>query len=260
MRLVGTKARWRDTSASALTAFLDAIRKGVQAVASYNSSRATFGRPAVQLQKACDFRIMAFLPGSLQMGMGLPEPSQTELFAQHASEELRWFREAQAALGEYLAVARWAAENLPAEELERIVPEFQKRRILLRAVKPLVPRARGGIEYVELSGAAVPGRTPIYLSAAASVRLSSALEAAVSETEERYTGDIREMDLDRRTFRLRNIKDKPGEVACYLPEDLGPITATFLGKRARVIGTRTAPNQPLQVSDIEQIEPEPVGE
>lgn len=254
MRLVGRKARWRETSASALTAFLDGLRKGVQAVANFNTSRHLFGRPAAELQHACDFEVLAFLPGSLQVGVTLPLPQQRDLFVDHVSREIQWAEEAQRALSEYLSVARWIGGDSDAEELERLVPDYPKRRVLLRAVKPLIPRLKGGIDYVQLSGAPVPGRGPIYLVQTASARVTAALEAAIAATEERHTGEIREMDLDKRTFRLRNIVDRKTDLVCHIPDDLGPITATFLGKRATVVGTRIAPRQPLEIIDIEQHE------
>jgi hypothetical protein len=254
MRLVGRKARWRETSASALTAFLDGLRKGVQAVANYNTSRELSGRPATDLQQACDFEVIAFLPGSLQVGVTLPEPQQRDLFREHVSTEIQWAEEAQRALSEYLAVAHWVASDTDTGELDRLVPDFPKRRVLLRAVKPLIPRLKGGIDYVQLSGRPVPGGAPIYLVQNASSRVTAALAAAVAETEERHTGEIREMDLDKRTFRLRNIEGRRSDLQCHIPDDLGPITATFLGKRATIVGTRTTPRQPLEIVDIEQLE------
>jgi hypothetical protein len=256
MRIAGKKARWRETSSSVVTAFLDALRKGVQAILAHNLGGRLFGRPSAKIQRAVDFEIVGFRPGSFVAGMSLPEPSQRPLFADVESESEKLARDARDALHMYLAVAEWAASGEELSTLELIEPDVAKRRIALRAVKSAIPRVGGGVDYLELSGDAVPAKKPIYLTQKTAKRVSAALEKAVAEHEETYTGDVREMDLDRRTFRLRNVEEI-GEVPCHLADDLGPITATFLGKRARVIGTRTTPASALEVIDLEELELEP---
>lgn len=88
-------------------------------------------------------------------------------------------------------------------------------------------------------------------------RISDAIETAISEREERFEGEIREMDLDRQTFRLRNVP-QVNEVPCRFGDDLAPTASTLLGKRVRVIGVRTvmadAPVGVLEVVDLEQVE------
>lgn len=259
MRIAGKKARWRETSSSVVTAFLDALRKGVQAILAHNLGGRLFGRPSAKIQRAVDFEIVGFRPGSFVAGMSLPEPAQQPLFSEYESEATQLARDAREALHKYLAIAEWATSTDSMEVLERIEPDVAKRRVALRAVKSAIPRVGGGVDYVELSGDAVPTKKPIYLTQKTARRVSNALEKAVAEHEETYTGDVREMDLDKRTFRLRNV-DEVGEVPCHLADDLGPITATFLGKRARVIGTRQSPGSALEVVDLEELELEPASD
>jgi len=255
LRLVGEKAHWRETSASVVTAFLDALRKGVQAIAAFNSSGHILGRPASELQRACDFELVAFHAGSFRIGMSLPDPPQRELFRVTDSSENELAEIAAEALHEYLEVARWASTSRDLSELNEVVRDAAKRRIALRAVRPLVPRTGGGIDAVELTGKAVASGAPIRVTHDASARLAVALEDAVADVEETYVGDVREMDLDRRTFKLRNIKGSVvQELICHLAEDISPIISEYLGKRARVIGTRATASHPLNVVDIESLE------
>jgi hypothetical protein len=90
--------------------------------------------------------------------MRLAEPEQLELFAQG------YWLQAREALSEFLAVADWTASASSLEELSARFHDTTKRRVVLRALKPFVPRAHGGIDYLELSGAAVPERRTIRLS------------------------------------------------------------------------------------------------
>lgn len=252
MRLVGPKARWGETPASVVTAFLDALRKGVQSIAGYEIWGRTIGRPPGELQSACDLEIALFAPGSFEVGVRLPEPNQRQL----VQDQYR--AAAQSALDGFLIVAAWASLEQPdSEQLAQTFPDFGKRRLALRAVKPFVPRRQGGIDSVELYGAMLENAPPIRLVPESADRIAGELEAAVAEHEESHEGDIREMDLDRRTFRLRNIPEV-GEVRCQFPEDLSPQATDLLGKRVRLIGTRTVSGDGsvsvLTVTDIEKLE------
>ncbi len=233
------------------TAFLDALRKGLQAITGYNTTGRPLGRPTLEVQSACDIEVVDFGPGSFQIGVRLPEPEQAELFQHGISLN------AEKALEEFLYVAHWAATSSPVNELVSRFQDTTKRRVVLRAVKPFIPRSQGGIEYVELSGSAVLGHETVRVSPTASNAILSALEAAVSTHEERFEGDIREMDLDKQTFRLRHVVGVT-EVRCHFSEDLYPLATELLGKRVRVIGTRTVSPDGvrgvLEVVDLEKVE------
>lgn len=251
LRLSGRRAKWRETPASVLTAFLDSFRKGVQTVANYNVYGRVVGRPATLLQEACNFELVAFQPGSFQVGMRLPPPEQLELY--ESSETIQ----ARDALVDFLRAAEWAGSTRALEELTAIFPDAPKQRTVLRALKPFVPRPKGGIDLIELYGPAVLGDRTIRLSKDALLPIRKAFEAAVSEEEEHYVGDIREMDLDRKSFKLRNVLDV-NEVSCKFGDDFAPVAATMLGKKVRIVGTRRKTTQarkmPLEVVDIEKFE------
>jgi hypothetical protein len=254
LKLVGERARWRETPSSVLTAFLDALRKGVQTVAGYNLIGRIPRQPSVELQRACDFELLSFQPGSLTLAMKLPADPQLELFE---GGNALYARHANSAMTEFIEAAKWAASQQPLDMLARFFPDAMKRRVVLRAVKPLIPRSGGGIDYVELSGRAVPDRTSIQLTHSAARRITAAVKEAVAENEESFEGDVREMDLDRQTFKLRNVMGL-GEINCHYAEDIAPLASSLLGKRVRLIGvhpktTRASPHS-LEIVDIEPIQ------
>jgi hypothetical protein len=199
--------------------------------------------------------VARFAEGSFEVGIRLPEPEQSDLFPKQVYEAARY------ALNEFLVVASWAASPLPRrEEIERLLPEARARRIALRAIRQFVPRRDGGVSFVELYGADVPSGNRIHLSPDASEAIVQALSEAVDEKEEIVEGEIREMDLDKRTFRLRNVSGQ-ADVPCKFGEDLASVAAGLLGKRVVVIGLRregeSGPRGALVVTDIEKQENRP---
>ncbi len=250
LRLEGPRAKWRETPASVLTAFLDALRKGVQAVAGFIVAGKVTARPSLALQEACNFELVAFRPGSFGVGLRLPSGYQLEMFETEAVAAAR------RALDDFLLAARWASSKGTPDELLSLFPEAPRQRTILRALKPFVPRQNGGIDRVVLYGSDVPGE-PVQLTQDAAVSIRKAFEAAVSEHEIQYVGEIREMDLDKKSFKLRQVPDV-GEVPCRFGEDFLPIAQGLLGKRVRVIGIRsagpTSAKAPLQLVDLERLQ------
>jgi hypothetical protein len=249
MRLVGPKAQWGDTPASVVTAFLDGIRKGLQSIAAYNKTGQRGGRPPASVQEACDVRVVEFSPGSFSVALKLPHdgpPRQAALFSSSPEHQ-----EAEVAYRDFLTTAEWLGSEHSAEAFAEQYPVAEKRRILLRAVKFIVPRANGGIDFVELSTPS--GRVEAALSADAFSRILAALDLARSEEEEEHVGEIREIDLDKNQFRLRNVAGQSGQVVCHFADDLALEARDLLGKRVRVVGVRRA-QQALEVFDIENVE------
>ena len=252
IRLVGPRARWGETPSSVVTAFLDALRKGVQTIASSLAARNNLGRPPTELQLACDFEVALFAEGSFEVGVRLPDPEQGDFFPVQFQESARH------ALQEFLTTAAWAARPLPlVKDLETLIPEAKARRVALRAIKQFVPRKEGGINFVELYGSDLRSAERIHLTPEASSVITQALAEAVDEKEEVVEGEIREMDLDKRTFRLRNVQGQ-GDVTCKFGEELLPTAAELLGKRVVAIGLRrtsvSGPKGPLIVTDLEKHE------
>lgn len=231
IRVVGPSIRWPDAPTSVLTALLDALRKGVQAVAEYASTGSLTTRPTKELKESCDFRVVAFESGSLCVGVRLPEPGQLELFP---DAELPT---AQQALKQYLAVAKWVASEAPPEELNSILQDPQTRRVVLNALKPFLPRPRGDVEAVELSGKAMDSQTAIRLSRESNQRVDSAIDLLETEQIETHTGDLREIDLDNCSFILRNAGDVT-EIRCTFEDDILESAKSALDRRVEITGVR----------------------
>lgn len=254
MKLEGDEIDPGDAPTSVVTKMLDVLRVGVQAVAEFLNRGALGIRPTAQIKDACDLRIIAWLPGSVKVGLRLPEVDPS-LFPEVRGE-------AEKALRLYLHTATWVASQDDDAVLEAEVPDSTERRLLLNQVERLVPRPHGGIEYVELFGRKMP-RGAVQLRRESRERVRGAIERTVRQaipepelvTEE---GVLREIDLDQRTFIVRT-PDQISETRCAIgsdSDDLLAIAKEGLDHRVRVVGKRqTHPTKrqslPLQVHEIE---------
>ncbi|MCF7981165.1 MAG: hypothetical protein K9K86_04220 [Pseudomonadales bacterium] len=249
--LVGEKAKWRETPISVLAAFMNSLRKGIQAIAAFNQRGHTFGRPPKEVMSACDFELVTIKPGSMQIGVSLPVVDQAELFI--SNYELST-SPPEKALGQYLDIANWAAQGAPFEELVESYPEAAQRRTILKAVRPIIPRSTGGIEFIEFTGQSVNKYGDIVLRQHVQEQIDFAIKLSVDESEETYVGNIREIDLDRLTFKLRNIfGSEASEITCHFPHELRSHARMNLGKKVRVIGTSTEKRSRLEITEIEPV-------
>lgn len=252
LHLSGEAIHWPSAPTSVLTSFLDSLRKGVQIVAEYLDSGAVTTRPTQELKEACDLQVVAWEPGSVRVGLNLPEPEQRELNLETP------LKPAAKALEDYLKVAAWVDSTESGAVLEESFPDAVKRRLLLNALKPLLPRPRGYVSEVELYGRCVPNRKKIHLSRQANERVNTAIDSTTREQKESHEGDLREIDLDNLTFILRN-SDDVNEIRCRFDESMLETAKEALDRRVRVSGARQVgegrrPSAILSVARLEIIE------
>jgi hypothetical protein len=247
VRVVGPGIEGDCAPTSVLTSILDALRKGVATVAEFVLTGGLTTRPTAALKTASDFRIVALAPGSLRVGVRLPEGEGDEN------------RAAYEALGDYLNVASWAGSGQPTEALEVLLPDSRRRTVVLTEVARLVPREKGQVETVELSGALLPAdKAPVVLARPSRERINGAIDRAAAERVETHVGDLREIDLDESSFVLRNAEDGTPQVRCYFPAEMVEAAKEALDKRIRVTGSRPVKEgrqaPPLMVSRLEIVD------
>ena len=122
MRIEGPEIEIGDTPTSVVTALLDILRRGVQSVAEFLQRGAVGTRPTASMKEACDLRIVGWMPGSVQVGLRLPEiPAERPDVASPVEQ-------AREALSLYLKAASWVASDDDPTELERAIPDAERRR------------------------------------------------------------------------------------------------------------------------------------
>lgn len=253
IRVVGASITGGSAPTSVLTAVLDIVRKGVQTAAEFLVSGTLSTRPTAELKRACDLRAVAFVPGSLQIGLELPE--DVEEPEQNDQVVVR-------ALKSYLAAASWAASDENDEALVALFPEQRLRKLLLTEVLRLAPRLRGEVDAIELSGVYMPARRPARLTRTTRDRLRTTIAKSALERVESYTGYLREIDLDAHSFTIRGAAEIGQDIRCTFPEELLETAKDSLDKRVQVTGIRIldeirrATAVPLVVTSLEVIEEE----
>ncbi len=254
MRIAGPEIEIGDAPTSVVTQMLDILRRGVQTVAEFLQRGAVAARPTTSLKQACDLRIVGWMPGSVQVGLRLPEIPLEEPGGLSASHQAR------EALGLYLDAASWVGSEAEPDELERTIPDREQRRLLLNQIARIVPRPRGAAETVELSGRLMRG--PVQLKRASRQRVRTALLQTITEELVTVTGLLREIDLDGRSFIIRDPEVVGKERRCEIsPEadDLLEIAKEALDHPVEVSGSQgTEPTRrkvyPLQVREIEVLD------
>jgi hypothetical protein len=199
LRMVGPTLGWPEAPTSIVTAFLDAFRKGVQAVAEFTTTGHLTTRPTKELKRACDLQIVAFQAGSLSIGVRVPDEAQLELFG-GSDRPLVW-----RALTQFLQVADWVGSEDSAEILDHLCPDPHERRVVLNALKPFVPRPRGDVECVEVSGGSTTRST---LSRPSGLKSTWGISVRSTWTVCRSSYDLPRM-YGRSAARLRKISWRP---------------------------------------------------
>ena len=124
----GVEVAWPQARSSVLTAVLDSLRKGIQNAAQHLMGvGASGGRPLEALKQACDLEVLALQPGSLMVGLRLPDVVDAE--DKVDAQKIR------KAVEDYLRAAAWASSEEDIESLDRDFGDESYRKLLLAEVK-----------------------------------------------------------------------------------------------------------------------------
>jgi hypothetical protein len=235
LRIIGPQVKWRDVPVSVLASFLRNFRNGVRSLSNCTVKEMSTYAPKIDVDRASDFAVVDFQPGSLDIGLRLPEliSHQVDLFDSERKTPI------QAAVQDYLMIADWVGSNESIDELEKIFPDTGKRRVALKAMKPMIPRDNQVVEALELYGQVLRKIGRIRITSLGLPRVVEAYKSSVSDKEVAYEGEIREIDLDKFTFSLRNISGGIQDVACSYPKEMAMEAHASLGKRVTAVGIRS---------------------
>lgn len=248
MTLSGGLARWTETPSRILSGTLDSLRKGVQAITTFDLTGKIGLRPSQRVLEASDPEVLSLQSGSLRIGLRWHQRGQDYLFDSGPTEE-------DAAVRAIQSLLRTIQELDKSGSYAMITEDHRRRRVLLRAVAELAPSTRSEFDVISFSGAQVPGQQPLLLSSRTRESARAALREAVAPDESFFEGEIRELDLDKKTFKLRGVAGA-GEVSCNGEALEFDRVIRALGVRVRVFGAKSsaAPRRVLKVLDFEPLE------
>jgi len=247
MSLAGGLARWAETPSRLLSSSLDNLRKGVQSITTFDLTGKAGQRPTQRILEASDPDVVLLQPGSLRVGLRWHPTGQMSLFEGVDSAARR-------AVHSLLGAVRDLDQNGPyALSTENPL----RRRVVLRAVAEISPSKRSEFEVISFSGVDLPSQEPLILSRRTRESARAALKEAVGQGEIVMEGEVRELDLDKQTFKLREVEGV-GEVNCRGESVDFERVVKSLGSRVRIFGARsgTGPRQQLLVFDMELLEGE----
>jgi hypothetical protein len=234
--LEGERVGLGQTSAAAVTRIIDAFRRGVQSVVEMveAGNRPRSGRRRERwIENICDFPIIGLQPGSVQVLLAKPEDET--LFSEDNRATL------QAALDLFFAGLQWAdcSREAPNTDFERL--EAEKRQTILALVTQLLPPRTGDVSAVSFRQTGPTTDQPAKLASLtrpSRERIRAALKAMVQHSEFReITGVIRELDLDDRSFDLRDRDDRASDLRCVYGAELEETVKEYLDSRVTVTGT-----------------------
>lgn len=242
------------TSAAVVTRFIDAFRTGLQSAVEITENverPKTARRRERWIENLCDLSIVGVAPGSIRVL--LSHPNSKTLFNEDEKQTL------QNAVEFLFTGLSWA----DTENIEKDHPftslTSEQRQSLLALVTRLLPPRSGDIDRVAFERNGIDSRQDsrrIVLTQASRDRIRQELESLHSTVEfVELTGVIRSVDLDSKTFILREREDGQPELTCEFSPDLDEGVKEFLDSRVVVAGTlETRPRSKKQLLLVDTIE------
>lgn len=250
LTLAGGLVRWSETPSRILAGALDSLRRGVQSLAQFDLMGRTDSRPTRHLLEASDPDVVLFQPGSLRVGLRWRHSRQANFLETEASAS-------EAAVERAIQTAIRAVRELDIRGPSALANEDPvRRRLIFRVVARLAPTSREGFDVLSLSGPEVGEASPVVLSARTNELARAAIRELTTQAETRYEGEIREIDLDRRTFYLRSI-ELVGELHCKAGPTLDfARVRDALETRVLAFGVidAGAPRRVFEVNDLEPVD------
>jgi hypothetical protein len=253
IRLVGPEIGYGTAPISILTNILDEVRIGIQNICAYVQGYGYVRRPPKTVIENCDLSLVGVLAGSLQVALRRPY------------EKFIFFSEFQddpfnKTANIYFTTAKWAAQRGSAEALMQYLPDENLRDIALKSVLRAIPKDSKKVSSLNFYGKLV--NSNIYLNEGArSFIIDSIVNKNDSETIHSFEGRIREIDLDKNSFRLRDIRSEEpiNEVICAMDEELLEDVKELLDEFAIVKGIMLEDgknHKKIKVRYVERIEVE----
>jgi hypothetical protein len=237
------RAEARVPRASSLSAYYDALRRVLRALA---RSRGTRGRASHDLEEAIDFAMpdVTVMPAN-------GAPAQVVLPLEQLDRKEA--PSVQRALSQIATASSWAADiGSPVGALKERLPQGALSELVAAQTLRLMPSAEADVRSVELGGKLLGQVEPIVLRPAHAGRMVQVLRQETEPHPFDEVGSVRAVDMDQRTLRLRVTS---GSVRCWLDTpELIELSRSALGQRVRVKGwLHRAPGSPPVVI-VERIE------
>lgn len=230
IRLKGHHIRSGNVPIEIFTKFLNNFKLGIQRIAEYESENIVreSGRPHEDLRRLCNFQTK-ILPGSIRIGLAFPSSDRQSTISGEIIQN-----PVEIAVQKVLKGASWSV-GLELESIEKIFPDDRERYLILTQVDNFIPREGGEITSVEFNGLLLREK-PVFLSAKSKEKVKEALDKTIPAERVIEEGEIREIDLDKQHFILRERGNGKSEIQCNYPSVLEDDAKEGLDNRVKIIG------------------------
>lgn len=208
---------------SLISSYLESFRLAIQKTHKLINDK-TYKNIPQKLKLLTDFKLVAFQPGSINLSLSLPD-KQLSLLGEDKIED---------AIEMYFKVLEWLVSNKEIDEFEfKDGKKFEK--MLLNILSTLPDDKK--ISNIEFFGNAIKTKNKIVVNNNCRKKLKRVINNINSiETVSKFEGNIRELDLDKRTFCLRNMKGNTKEIKCKLAEENAGDINKYLDSKVSVVG------------------------
>jgi len=230
IRLKGPQIGEGNISFVLLSNFLENFKLSIKRVAEFLSEETLLkvGRPKEELRSLYDFNIK-MLPGSVRVGISFPSHYEQKTISGESIEN-----PVEGAVKKIIKGASWAV-GLEDKEIEDIFPKEEERHLILTQIDKLTQSVDGKISTIELKGKYTP-KGSIILTKNVRNRIKKVIEKSIPPEKVIEIGVMREIDLDKRHFYLRERPNIKEELHCEYEELLQEDSKAGLDKKVRVIG------------------------
>jgi len=215
---------------STLSEYLENFRLGVQKVTEYIEEGIIRrdGRPTDKIRELCNFKTR-ILPGSLKIGVSIPTYKQARF-----GEDLK-ANPVYLATTKILKGARWAILR-EENEIKDIFSNRKERFLILNQIDRITPIDKGKLSTVEFYGDIVRDYEKLKYTDKAQRKVKDALNKEIPPEMEICEGKIREIDLDRKEFKLRERPGDRKDLTCYYKKEIRDDAIRGLDKKVKIIG------------------------
>lgn len=262
--LEGPEVALGRTSSGVVTRIIDAFRRGLQSLveAMENAGAPSSARRKERwIERICDLPLAGLAPGSVQVMFERPQGDG--LFSE---EEQKALDRAVEALFDGL---EWA-EAEPDAPAARSLAQLSEatRWTVLKVVSHLLPPQSGPVERLGFQRRSGQASAPVRRAAlTARMRRRVRDEIARLSADQKYTevdGVVRSIDLDARTFVLRDRPEGAADLPCEYGEGIEEAVKESLDRRVRVSGvleySRIHRRPTMAADDVETLAAEAADE
>lgn len=250
MTLQGVELSFSNLSLSMLSNWTGRLRKAVQNIL-IHKERIT-GIPSNLISKITDFRCTKILPGSIKIGLRTPDVLQDDLFYGKWLEENR---PVEKSLEDLLEYVEYISTGKNKKQVQEIISTKDDSEFFLMQVLSLTPSSKSEVNLVKFEGSLNPSRQPLFLNKYSREIIKEVFKETHKEEMLEYEGKIREIDLDKGSFILREVEGQIEDLHCSFPTKFMEISIKSLDSKVRITGYhKSATSKAINIISIEPVD------